>query len=394
MGNGSLGKASIAAAPRGAEPAAKQASDGEFIAKLGHELRTPLTAILGYAEILKTHAKPHLPQEQFHQLEIIERAGHAMLRLITAVLDWSRLEAGKVKVEPQRFDPAATLREFADTMVIMAAAKGLQFSLELNPPAPAPFCTDPHLLRQIFTNLVTNAVKYTERGGVIVTVERGPDQLTLSVADTGPGIPEPHQSVLFQEFQRLSQTDREGTGLGLAITRGLVELLGGRILVKSRTGEGSRFTVVLPELPAELPAESPPPLPFPAMKRSAKVVLFDDEPDNRDLLKLYLEQDGMTVSTFESAVDCVITVLAERPDVVLLDMMMPDVDGFEAARRLRACEATREIPIIALTALADGDTNAKALAAGCNLCLIKPLDFRLLTAALQQCLNGSPQTAK
>lgn len=368
--------------------------DGEFIAKLGHELRTPLTAILGYAEILKTHAKPHLPPEQYHQLEIIERSGHAMLRLITAVLDWSRLEAGQVKVEPQRFATLETLHEFAETMLIMAAAKGLHFAMQFDPPAPAPFCTDPHLLRQIFTNLVTNAIKYTERGGVTVSVERRENELVLSVADTGQGIPEAHQNALFREFERLSQTDREGTGLGLAITRGLVELLGGRILVKSRPGEGSRFTVILPELAASTSAETEPPLPFPVAKRSAKVVVFDDEPDNRDLLKLYLEQDGMAVTTFESAADCTIKVMAEQPDLVLLDMMMPDVDGFEAARLIRANEATRHLPVIALTALADAETTAQAIAAGCNLCLTKPLDFRQLTAAVQQCLSRAPQTAK
>lgn len=394
MGNGSFGKAAKAAAVRGDEPPARAGAEGEFIAKLGHELRTPLTSILGYAEILKTHAKPYLPAEQYHQLEIIERAGHAMLRLITAVLDWSRLEAGQVKVEPQVFDPVAAVREFADTMLIMAAAKGLHFALRFDPPSPAPFCTDPHLLRQIFTNLVTNAIKYTEHGGVSVEVACRQGELSLSVLDTGHGIPDPFQPSLFQEFQRLSHTDREGTGLGLAITRGLVELLGGRILVNSRLGEGSRFTAILPELSASRAAESPPPLPFPMPRRSAKIVVFDDEPDNRDLLKLYFEQDGMAVTTFESAAECEVTVMAERPDVVLLDMMMPDIDGFEAARRLRACEATRDIPIIALTALADGGTRAKALEAGCNLCLIKPLDFRLLTSALQQCLSGAFQAAK
>ena len=362
--------------------------DADFVAKLGHELRTPLTAILGYTEILKLQAKQYLPKEQYHQLEIVERSGHAMLRLISAVLDWSRLEAGRIEIEAQRFDVKDVFQGLVETMLPMAAAKGLGFGLAFPEQAVAEFSTDPHLLRQVFNNLVTNAIKYTERGGVTVTVSCSAHELKLVVVDTGPGITASEHHRVFEEFHRVTPGVKEGSGLGLAITRGLVEILGGKISLESELGNGCRFEVRLPPLPvARSDTAQELNLPFSPTARPARVLVVDDDPDNRNLIRSFPEGEGMSVKVLDSGRNCLDTVLSESPDLVLMDMMMPEVDGFEATRRLRQIRTAQELPIIGLSALTASETHHRALAAGCNLCLTKPLDFRQLLLAIHQCLG-------
>jgi CheY-like chemotaxis protein len=369
-------------------------AEGEFIAKLSHELRTPLTAILGYTEILKLQSKSILPPDQFHHLEIIQRSGQAMLHLISAVLDWSRLESGRFEFEPQEFPVKETFSDHAETLVIMAAAKGLSFSLTFAENCRHTFVTDPHLVRQVFANLVTNAIKYTERGGVALEVACSDSELSFSVTDTGPGIPKQEHHRVFEEFQRLTPAAKDGTGLGLAITRGLVELLGGNIKLESELGSGCRFEVRLPKLIANKKHEEPLELPFPAAKKTATVLVVDDEPDNRNLIRHFLESEGMRVRVLEDGRNCVAEALQCSPDIVLMDMMMPGVDGFEATRQLRSYEGTRDLPVIALTALANAASSEKALAAGCNYCLTKPLDFRHLTNVIQHCLNSATLSSR
>ncbi len=367
----------------------------DFVAKLSHELRTPLTAILGYAEMLRMHAKPHLPPSQYHQIEIIERSGHAMLRLISAVLDWSRLEAGRVHSEPRRFDVQQLFHGFAETMLPSARGKGLGFVISFKVTEPE-FVTDPDLLRQIFANLVSNAIKYTDDGSITVTVETRAGELCLTVDDTGPGIPHDQQTLIFEEFHRLRGERKEGTGLGLAITRGLVQVLGGDIRVDSHLGRGTSFTVTLPMLEAqdEPTRDATLNLPFPDKKAGARILVVDDNRDNRELLSRFLEEEGYAVTLCENAGDCLLHVERERPDIVLMDMMMPEVDGFEATRRLRERYDREALPILAVTALAAERDRDKALQAGCNDCLAKPLDFSSLAHAIRRCLADQPALQK
>lgn len=358
-----------------------------FVAKLSHELRTPLTAILGYTELLLLHAKSHLPPAQFHYLEIIERSGHAMLRLIEAVLDWSRIEAGNVVCEPREFALRPTFEDFAETFYPMAIAKGLHMSLVIDSGLPGTFVTDPHRLRQIFTNLVGNAIKYTDQGAIVIEVAGNHRELVLCVSDTGPGIPRSEHEFVFREFHRVHPERKDGTGLGLAITRGLVELLGGRIKLDSEVGRGSRFEVALPRLQPTTPNQSTElELPFPRRRMPARILVVDDHADNRELIGRFLESEGYTAQICHGGLECLTQVLREPPDLVLMDLRMPEIDGFETTRRLRQVFGAAEIPIIGITALADRADQEKALVAGCNVCLSKPVDFRLLSHEIRRCL--------
>ena len=359
----------------------------DFVAKLSHELRTPLTAILGYSEMLCARTQALLPPDQYRQLQIIERSGHAMLRLISDVLDWSQIEAGRVTPQAHPCAVRTTFEEFLEPMLPAARDKGLVFDMEFSGQARE-FVTDPDLMRQVFANLVSNAIKYTDDGGITVTVHSESDQLQVSVQDTGPGIPPDEQHLVFEEFHRLVSGRKEGTGLGLAIARGLVEVLGGRLRLESNPGHGSRFTFHLPALTAALPTGDAPELPFPPHHEGARILIIDDNQDNRELLTRYLQDQGYQPLVLENGDGAIETFLRDDPHLILMDLMMPGMDGFEATRRLRTIRTPEQLPIIAVTALSSQGDHERALEAGCNACLGKPLNFKRLTQQIRKSLAG------
>ena len=378
----------------------------EFLANMSHEIRTPMTAILGYAELL---LDPDLPPEQRDDCaRTIRRNGRHLLTIVNDVLDISKIEAGKMGVERLACDPRRIVDEVVSLMRPKALEQGLDFGVTIDGPIPTRIHTDPTRLRQILLNLVSNAVKFTECGGVRVRVDLAdppghPDpRLRFRVTDTGVGLSPQQQSQLFRPFQQADgSTTRThgGTGLGLAICHRLVELLGGWITVSSAPGEGSTFTFTVAtgplagvamsnqeaEVPAEGTGEKLPPL-------AGRVLLAEDGPDNQRLLGLLLGRMGVEVkivATGRAAVEAVSAVNSAGAapfDLVLMDMQMPVLDGYAATAELRRADASdsagRRLPILALTAHAmDGD-RARCLAAGCDEYLTKPISAARLREAL------------
>ncbi|HJV42310.1 ATP-binding protein [Caulobacter sp.] len=338
-----------------AEAAALDASEAKsaFLAMMSHELRTPMNGVLGLAHALRG---ARLDQRQARYLELIEQSGHGLMTILNDILDLSKIEAGKLDLEIAPFD----IRDLADQIGLVwsetAREKGLDLTLEVDPATPAWVAGDVARVRQILLNLVSNALKFTDAGGVTVRV--GPDAggVVLAVTDTGVGLTDEQRARLFSPFvQGDRSTARRfgGTGLGLAICRQLAELMDGDVTVESALGQGSTFTVRLP-LPAtegpsveagrEATASEP-------SLAGVRVLVVDDNAVNQVVARAILEAAGVSVATVDDGGAALASLRAESFDLVLMDVHMPVMDGVEAVRRIRAGEGGRvDMPVVALTA--------------------------------------------
>jgi CheY-like chemotaxis protein len=362
----------------------------EFLATLSHELRTPLNAILGWSQLLKTGGKDSADFEQ--GIEVIDRNARAQTQIIEDLLDMSRIISGKVRLDVQRVDLAPVVAAAVDALKPTADAKGVRLHVVLDPRA-GPVSGDPSRLQQVFWNLLSNAVKFTPRGGrVQVLLERVNSHLELSVIDTGEGISAEFLPFVFDRFRQSdASTTRQhgGLGLGLAIVKQLVELHGGSISAKSAgEGKGSTFTVALPMTVIQPDVVEPVAKRHPTAKGTPvsvehcadiaglKVLVVDDEPDARALMKRLLESCHAKVIVAASAQEAVERVQSERPDVIASDIGMPGEDGYSLIRRVRALPADQggETPAMALTAYARGEDRVKALTAGFQYHVAKPID--------------------
>ena len=394
-------------AKQAAEAASKAKS--EFLANMSHEIRTPMTAILGYADLLIDGDLE--PDQATAHLETIHRNGEVLLKLINDILDLSKIEAGKIVLEPAECSPWQIVEEVVSLLRVRAEEKHLALGVQYEPPLPLTMRTDPVRLRQILVNLVGNAIKFTHRGGVKIHVrcppcQAPPARLEFAVADTGIGVTPHEASQLFRPFfQADTSTTRHfgGTGLGLTISRRLAEILGGNITLASRPGQGSTFTLVVDPGPLEgvpmlhaFPAASDgqrqPAPPDADRTVSARVLLAEDSPDNQRLIRFLLEKAGMVVDLAENGrVACRKaweSVAEEAPyDLILMDIQMPELDGYEATRSLRN-DGWRG-PIIALTAHAMTGDRKKCLAAGCDDYVTKPIDRIALTKTISRHLCGA-----
>lgn len=367
----------------------------QFVAYLSHEIRNPVGAILGYADHLEQmEATPERNQELASHLR---RNGQHLLTLLNDVLDLSRVEAGQLDLRISDQDLNLLLDDIVTTLKARADAKGVKLIVHLPPEIPQPFRTDPTRFKQILLNLVGNALKFTERGRVeiIVGVET-PDPparcaLLIAVRDTGIGIPADRVAALFLPFSQAhpdSHSKYGGAGLGLAISRALTRQLGGDIAVESVIGEGTTFTVRTDLGPRDQLTLRPPsaaravqkrrsmPDPHPAL-RGSRVLCVDDSPDNHRILRFLMERAGIETQEASNGVEALERVHASLRDNVpfdamLLDMQMPIMDGYEAARQLRALGV--RFPIIALTAYTVGEERERSLAVGCDAYLSKPVD--------------------
>ena len=360
----------------------------EFLATLSHELRTPLSSILGWTQILLKGLATS-PADQRRAIEVIDRNAHAQVQLIDDLLDLSRIMTGKLRLDLQQVAVLDVVQAAIDSAAPAAAAKDIRLRSLLDP-SRMMVNGDASRLQQVVWNLLTNAIKFTPKGGQIqVLLQRVNSHIELSVADSGIGIPENFIDRVFDRFsQRDSSTTRVhgGLGLGLAICKQLVELHGGVIHATSPgEGQGSTFFVELPVSIMQVEAERERAHPTTEMHETEGVALpgldgvhvfvVDDEPDARELLRRILEDQGAVVTSFESADSALAALRSSRPAVIVSDVGMPGMDGYEMMRTLRASEPRdSRIPALALTAFARAEDRKRALVAGFQAHLAKPFD--------------------
>ncbi|HEY5410974.1 MAG TPA: PAS domain S-box protein, partial [Caulobacteraceae bacterium] len=348
-----LFEAELEEARRRAEAAA--AAKSAFLANMSHELRTPLTSIIGFSRLMRERSD--LPLEAQQHARRVYDASEALLAIINDVLDLSKLEAGQTELELQPLSLRQLADETVGLMAIQAAAKGLEIRLELDPKTPELILGDTTRLRQVLLNFLSNAVKFTERGTVVVksswrTLKSGP-RLRLQVTDTGAGIAADNLGRLFERFAQAEVSINRthgGTGLGLSISKAIVELMGGKIGVDSQLGQGSSFWFEIPAEAVEGHAEThraDPELGLPPLR----VLMVDDTAVNRELVRLMLEPLGLVIEEAAGGADGVQAAMTKAYDLILMDVRMPGVDGLEATRLIRAASAlNRRTPILALTA--------------------------------------------
>ena len=367
----------------------------DFLAVLSHELRTPLNAIVGYSKMMRGNMLP--PDQVTRAIDVLERNARWLTQIVDDVLDVSRIVSGKIRLDVQSVDLAAIVDNAVGTVQPAADAKGVRLQ-SLIDPRIAPVSGDPDRLQQVVWNLMSNAVKFTPKGGrVQARLERVNSHVEIVVSDTGMGIAKeflPHVFDRFRQADSGSTRRSGGLGLGLSIVRHLVEMHGGRVHAASAgQDQGATFTVRLPMMIIQ---------PIESLKRehplterrhqleklgdltSVRVMAVDDEPDALRLLKDVLEAAGAEVATATSAADALDAIATFEPDVLVADIGMPDVDGYELIKQLRASgnERMRDIPAAALTAFARSEDRTRALQSGFEMHLAKPIDPGELVASV------------
>ncbi len=368
----------------------------EFLATLSHELRTPLNAIFGWTQLIREDQND--PELVATGIEIIDRNVRAQNQLIEDLLDMSRIISGKLRIHVQSVSPAACIEAAIETVASSAEAKQIRLTRILDPLA-GPISGDPARLQQIVWNLLSNAIKFTPKGGMVkVLLERINSHLEISVADSGQGISEdflPHVFERFRQADAATTRQHGGLGLGLAIVKQLVELHGGSIRVESEGEDlGSVFVVSLPLKAIRQPTESArthpaAPKPLPPLRESMqltglRVLVVDDEPDARELLRRVLEDRAATIFCAGSAAEALSTLQREIPDVLVTDIGMAGIDGYELLRQVRALAnpAASSVPAIALTAFARSEDRTRALLAGFLAHVAKPVEPAELIATV------------
>ena len=357
----------------------------EFLANMSHEIRTPLNGMIGMAQLLEMTA---LDARQRSYVDTIRASGRALQAVIEDVLDIARIEAGKLTLFPQPVRLADVVHEALQAGAAGAAAKGLTITVEIDAALEGPVLIDPQRFAQVLINLVSNAVKFTEQGGVIVRARPLPEGwLRLEVEDTGPGLDLAFQGRVFERFSQADTSasrDHGGAGLGLAIARELTELAGGRIGVHSRPGHGALFWVEQPSPVAAFVQDARETAPTPVPPGPARrVLVVEDHSVNRDVAVGMLSQAGFQVTQTGCAADALDHLRSETVDAVLLDLHMPGMSGDEALRRIRAGEAgPANLPVFIVTADVTKGTRERLDGLGADRFFAKPVDGQALVNAL------------
>jgi signal transduction histidine kinase/ActR/RegA family two-component response regulator len=376
----------------------------DFLANMSHELRTPLNSVMILSRVLSENAENNLVPQQIEYAQIIHKSGEELLHLINDVLDLAKVEAGKVEIVPEPV-AVADVADYVERMFRpVATQKGLALAVEVARGAPAQVVTDRAKLQQILKNLIANAIKFTDAGSVTARFSAAAGVLEIAVTDTGIGItPEQHSRIFDAFTQADSSTSRRygGTGLGLTIARDLARLLDGDLRVDSEAGRGSTFVLSLPAeatdverrpTPPRAPRLEPPPAPLPAVTplpalAGRRVLLVDDDMRNVYSLTTALEALHLEVRVAADGQEALDAVVSSRDlDLILMDIMMPRMDGLEAIRRIRAMDGRAELPIIALVAQTMPGDRQRCLEAGASAYLAKPVDVDQLLSALGEWL--------
>lgn len=378
------------------------AAKAEFLAKMSHELRTPLNAVIGYSQELLEDAE--LASEHIEDLNRIHSAGQHLLKLINEVLDLSKIEAGKMELDLEETDLAALLEEVIQAAGPAARENGNEIICRLNPNLGTALC-DPGKFRNMIGQLLDNAAKFTQDGRVELAAERQPDgptdTLIVKIIDTGIGIASDKIVDLFENFtvgDDSSSSKYGGTGLGLALSQKLCNLMGGEIFVESEIGKGSCFTIRMPlrdgrrKADAFVAASLVPDLTYHAVQSHAegstyKILLVEDNEINRDMLSRRLQRHGFAVCCAVDGPTGVSMAATEMPDLILMDVALGEMDGWEATQLIKANPATSAIPIIALTAHALATDRDKSVEVGCSDFDTKPVDMQRLLGKMRACLS-------
>jgi PAS domain S-box-containing protein len=379
---------------------ASNLAKSEFLANMSHEIRTPMNAILGFSELLEGKIRDN---QQKVYLNSIRSSGKVLLSLINDILDLSKIEAGKLELQYSPVNPGEIFSEIESTFFEKISRKGLDFQMEIDPSLPQLLMLDELRLRQILFNLVGNAVKFTEKGHIKVELKKrsrkkdqGSLDLIFSVKDTGIGIPGDQKKIIFDAFQQQKGQrvgKYEGTGLGLTITRRLVEMMGGTIKLKSSVGKGSTFQVVLKKVevaPGGARVETLEETNIETVSfENASILIVDDVRSNRELIKEFLSSLALVLLEAENGREAVEMARQHRPDVIIMDIRMPVMDGYEATRILKADEGLKTIPVIALTASVMKGKEKAIRTIGCDGYLKKPVTRDAILAELKRFLPYS-----
>jgi signal transduction histidine kinase/CheY-like chemotaxis protein len=367
-----------------------------FVANMSHEIRTPLNSVLALSQLLRDGVAGPLTPDQRKYLEIIGRNGQTLLRLIDDILDLSRIESGHLEVDTQDVDLAPQIDAIVEALSPLAMAKDLDVTVKLPDELPLVRC-DVDRLRQILTNLLGNAIKFTEVGMVRVTADVRPAVVAINVTDTGVGIPEAQLGRIFDEFVQVDQTlarRQGGTGLGLAIASRLARLMGGEISASSVAGSGSRFTLTLPRAAessekrnvsrlSTTAADDVDDIRAEAYARGARqapttVLIVEDNEDNLFTLRQMLAPFSFDIVTASTGRQAIEICRREMPDLVIMDVQMPGMSGLQATGGIRALPGGDKVPVLALTAQAMSGDRERILGAGTDAYLAKPVPPREL----------------
>lgn len=372
----------------------------EFLFNMSHDIRTPMNAIIGFTALAQTHIDDRGQVEDY--LKKISVSSQHLLSLINDVLDMSRIESGKVTLEAKPVHLPELVHELRDIVQAVVSEKGLSLTLDTVGVENEDVIADPLRLEQILINVLANAVKFTPDGGQISlwivqkdTAPAGYADFEFHIKDNGIGMSEEFQKHIFEQFarERTSTVSKiQGTGLGMAITKSLVDMMGGRITVKSEQGKGSEFTISLRFPIGEAKTEQTPPAAKASAFTGKKLLVVEDNELNLEIASTLLKEAGFEVDTAENgkvAVEKVEAASADRYDLILMDIQMPEMDGYEATRRIRALPDTKKaaLPIVAMTANAFEDDRKNALRAGMNGHIAKPLDIQKLFQVLSELLK-------
>jgi signal transduction histidine kinase/AmiR/NasT family two-component response regulator len=377
-----------------AEAAAEAKS--EFLANMSHEIRTPLTGIIGFSDLL--NRMPDLPPTAATYVGRISSSGQALLAVVNDILDFSKLEAGHVELDPRPFEVGPFFEETLAMVATQAAAKGLVTRLEIDGDTPPLLNADSTRLRQVILNLLGNAIKFTAQGSVGITVahDAARARLCVAVSDTGCGVPEDKLGRLFHRFSQADSSvtrNHGGTGLGLSICKALVELMGGRISVASVVGAGSKFEfwVVAPQVEFPEIEQVAAAVRSDHAARSSRILVVDDLDLNRELVRAILEATGHSVEEAAGGAEAV-NATRQRPfDLILMDLQMPGMDGFTAARTIRGdASPNSRTPIVALSADVLPEHAAAGAAAGMNGHIGKPINIAELLSVVAAWVELGP----